>query len=391
MIAVSVRGKSSWFVVGLAIVFLLFHASLGFRLVKPPHPDEFWTMDTIAAPLSTTFEIVMRRDNHPPLFYVLAGMWRSVVGPELNAIRTLPYLFSCGSILSFSWFLRDRSLMSMLLAMGLVGTNPLFVYYSATLRPYSLLVLMSTLVTCCLIRLRDTWSPYDNDRKNAVTLSRTIYYISIIGLSLSHYFGFAFAVILTVLNFVEKKAEPRRWRSVALLVGICAWPFVHFFFGALGGQAVHNQWVTVVPFVSTFNNFLMAVFPLISISKQPQIMFASIMAFVFLLIYLCEQRFSPMALVSSLRSKTAAISNESYFTIAITILIAAAILVDMRKPLSTPYYFLVCLPPVAILFSRIFEYLLLRNLKGSQLAYLALLIAILILQVVMSYQRLASL
>jgi hypothetical protein len=386
----SLRRKLPRLCVGIAIALLLFHASLGFRMVKLPHPDEVWTMNLIAEPVSKIFKTVLAGDNHPPLFYVLASMWRGIVGSDLNSIRILPFLFSCLTILAFAWFLRQRSLVALLVAIGLVGTNPLFVYYSATLRPYSLLVLTSSLVTLSVLRLRDLWSNKLDANEKGSSRIRVFYYLSLFLLSLSHYFGFAFAVILTVFNLYERKAEPKRWRSLAFFAAICIWPLIHFSLGSLAGQAVHNDWVNVLPFVSTTNNFLMGVFPLLTISKQPQITFGLILVFFFLLSQLNTKHFSVTTLLHNLKSRADAISNETYLVLAMSVLILSATIIDFLKPLSTPYYFLVCLPPVAILCSRLFDDLLWKSARADRFSYLGIFASILLLQVVLSYQRLAS-
>lgn len=378
----------------IVLIFLLLVA--GLRIGAQPHPDEVWTVNAVRSSLPELVgNTVLKKDNHPPLFYILIKGFQVIGGEGLGWLRLLPLLLSFLTILALRYFLRRETLPCQLATIGLVGTNPLFVYYATTLRPYSLVVLMATLVTFLSLALRAASGSSDGAANGSVgTLPgvrlprlRLAYWLSLIVLSLSHYFAFGFAALMLLVNMVKRVVEPRRWVNALLLILISLWPLIHFLFGALGSQTVHNKWVNVVPVLSTVNNFLMGVFPLLLISKQPQLLFSVVVCLAIACSYSLHLRPARIG-IAGLRPvvRAGAASDFPFLAVVVAMLVLAACLVDLKTPLSTPYYFLVCLPAVAYGVARLFDTLIAEARRAW--IPVAVLVLTLLLQVMLAFSRL---
>jgi len=268
-------------------------------------------------------------------------------------------------------------LISLLVPLLLLGTNPLFTYYAATIRPYSMVVALATLMTLSALLLRER----DADRslpeiQGDLPMMRWIFYGTGLLLGLTHYYGTLYVSILLAIDAIERKISRTSLPGIGLLSLLLIWPVTQKLFGTLEKQADSNQWVKVMPFISTFNNMLIGDFPVILLSRQPAYLFSGAM-FAALIVaafrsppshhFGTSQPQSPpvgnfrwngpdAAAISSMRPLRDLLADRKiYYCLIIGLVYLFSALFDIAIPFSTPYYFLVCLPVVALMFEAIFQ------------------------------------
>src|SRR5205807_5653037 len=106
---------------------------------------EVFTIWTAEQSWASLFTSVIGDVVHPPLFYVLLKLWIGIGGQSLLWMKTLPLLFSIGSLVPFFLLCRELTLdaRAMNLALWLVAVNGFLIYHSPGLRMYRLLSLLS--------------------------------------------------------------------------------------------------------------------------------------------------------------------------------------------------------------------------------------------------------
>jgi len=346
---------------GTAIVMLLLlammavHLSLGLGISRAFHGDEIWTVNAILTkPFGSLIAFVLSRDNHPPLYYVIAKSWTLLGFASIPRVRLLSYLFSLLTLISFYLFHRRYRIVSWFAPCLLLATNPLLTYYAATVRPYALVVFLSSLLILSALTLRikasSAWDQHDPAlAAGEKTALQVIFYGTCLALGLTHYYGTLLAMILLAWDLLEKKISANRLMTIVTMLALLVWPILQTFFGSLDVQIQSNQWVKVVPFLSTFNNLMMAIFPLQLLSKQPHYIFSLALLIVLLLASLESiSRWQPAAIVS--RFRAISIGPIEYLAAPILVVYLFSVFADFKTPFSTPYYFLVCLPAAAVLF-----------------------------------------
>ena len=169
--------------------------------------------------------------------------------------------------------------------------------------------------------------------------------------------------------------------------------------GVIGSQGMSNSWVNVVPFVSTANNFLSAVFPDIILSRQPYLLFSVLLAALLIVLVVFGQDTASSISLSSLKPRIHSLpqlrflgliqrpGQNFYLLVVIVIVFLASLVADQIMPFSTPYYFLVCLPAFVLLYGNFHRAFLAKF--GSMPANF-LLISVLACQVIHGAIRLLS-
>ena len=59
---------------------LAFQLSKGLRMARVDHPDEEWTLAAINSSFDQIVVFVLKEDNHPPLYYLVAKVWSLLLG-----------------------------------------------------------------------------------------------------------------------------------------------------------------------------------------------------------------------------------------------------------------------------------------------------------------------
>jgi hypothetical protein len=149
--------QSAQIVFAVAFVALLAYVLRMIGLVQvPPRWDEGWSVAHASLGL-TDLLTVTSADVHPPLFYMLLGVWQSLLGVNLFADRALMVMMSLPAIpLTYAVARRwSGSTRVGLVAVALMAWLPLAVYYSAVIRMYALAPSFVLLATWAALRLMD--------------------------------------------------------------------------------------------------------------------------------------------------------------------------------------------------------------------------------------------
>ncbi|TAJ19222.1 MAG: hypothetical protein EPO68_06635, partial [Planctomycetota bacterium] len=186
-----------------------------------------WYDEIASLYISTAPDLVeaLAGDRHPPLFFWLLRHWMEWVGASEAALRALPALASCASLVVFAIVcLRSCAAPLALLATALLALSPFSLWYAQELRAYSLLELSGTLALAAVaIALRDA-PPADErgaarDRRRAQRAFVLAAAATALGVG-SHYLA---GVLLPALFAAASWAWVRRMTSarsaVALVVG----------------------------------------------------------------------------------------------------------------------------------------------------------------------------
>ena len=126
----------------------------------PPRWDEGWSVAHASLSLDELF-IITAADVHPPLYYLLLGLWQDIFGVNLMGARYLSVLMSLPAIplayaATCAWLHSRRA---GLIAAALTAWLPLLVYYSAVIRMYALAPSFVLLATWAALRLAATRFP----------------------------------------------------------------------------------------------------------------------------------------------------------------------------------------------------------------------------------------
>lgn len=338
---------------GLVLAILAFQLSIGLRIPRIDHPDELWSLGAVQRAYGPLLTFVLGQDNHPPLYYLIIKSWSLIAGNNLASVRILSYLFALLTLLLFALFFRRSSPLIFIAPLLLLATNPLFTYYATMVRPYAFMVLLAALAVLSNLELR-TIIP-DRSQPRSLQASHTslglqaIFYGSCLLLGLTHYYGCLYALILLAFEFLGRRISPSRLPSIIVGSLLFLWPLLQLYFGSLDRQIDSNSWVKVVPVVSTLNNALMGLFPAVLVSRQPAYLFSFA-----LLICLAAIVFKPQLakrLAGGDWIRSAFNHPAGYLAMSVICVYLASLIADLRVPFSTPYYFLVGLPAVAILFA----------------------------------------
>jgi len=393
---------------GLLVAALTFHLSKGLRTARVDHPDEIWTLAAINRSFDQIVDYVLKEDSHPPLYYFVIKVWSLLVGLSIPQVRLLSYGFALLAVACFVVFHTRYRLISLFVPLLLLSTNPLFTYYAATIRPYAMVVALASIVTLSALLLRERGSASSRPEvQGDLPVIRLIFYSTGLLLGLTHYYGTLYVTILLAIDAVERRISRSRLPGIGLFSLLLIWPLSQTLFGSLDKQAESNQWVNVLPFISTLNNFLMGNFPVTLVSRQPFYLLTSVVFAALVVVALRpQQNYSAGAsqtippgfnalctegpespaftLVKSFRRLLA--NRNFYLALIISLVYLFSALVDCAIPFSTPYYFLVCLPATVILFDSLFKAI--ERRLGIWPAILVT-AGVIIYQFILSQQRLA--
>ena len=69
----------------LLLGLLLIHLSYGLRIPRVPNPDEQWTLNILLDNVNKLiWSTILKRDNHPPLYYILSKGWIELTGATIE-------------------------------------------------------------------------------------------------------------------------------------------------------------------------------------------------------------------------------------------------------------------------------------------------------------------
>jgi len=174
------RSVRVWTAIAVAI-------GLALRLARP-EVHSLWIdegMTVLVASAPDPFAL-LHRDSHPPLSFLLFRAWISAFGPGDLALRLLPALVSCASLVVFAplahaWLGRERAPW----AVGLYAVAPLLVWYAHEVRMYAFVELTALVV---LWAARGAWAAPSATRWAALAAATAVatgfhYYGALAGLA----------------------------------------------------------------------------------------------------------------------------------------------------------------------------------------------------------------
>ena len=131
----------------------LFCIALALRILKAGASgiwrDEGLFLFVVDSPtFGSMFDFLRFHESHPPLFYVLMRLWRSVFGHSVDAAEALTVLLGAVRVpVAYLVGTRMFSRRAGLIAAVLVAFSPALVYHAVLVRPYSLLPILATVAT----------------------------------------------------------------------------------------------------------------------------------------------------------------------------------------------------------------------------------------------------
>lgn len=280
-------------------------------------------------------------DTHPPLHLTLLRLWVGMFGSGEIPTRFLSLIPAWLSLIAIAWTTQNGGFARQIIAILFLGTSPLFSLYAQEVRPYSWTLLFATVsvgVMTILWRSQQQGPSVHLPRVNAL---RLCFIVSLLLLSLSHYFGFFYALTLLVLDVL--RGAPclgrRRW-GLALLPALFAWPLLHVLVGGAGGG--RTSWIVSQPVIGVFSTAMNGAFP-----AFPAAVVVIVLAM--LISAVGRQRRSRdkdrgLQLRDSVRGSSEAcwlLSGAAGFLGLIS-------LIDLVKPLAVERYFIVLLPCFAL-------------------------------------------
>ncbi|MEE8271744.1 MAG: hypothetical protein V3R98_08435 [Alphaproteobacteria bacterium] len=207
--------------------------------------DELFSI-TLADPRIDFVEMLRRLqyEVNPPLFYILLHWWSEIFGTGEVAARSLSALFGCSTVLFAAvYYRRFTDGWTHLTFVALVATSYGATWYAQEARAYSLLLLLSTMLTGATLSILTDANVHRRVNAGAVIL--------LVGASVAaalvHYFGLVIsaACYLTVLIFLWRWTYLVRLIAMGGLIclGVFAiWLSTHYqLIGELTGG---NFWIT---------------------------------------------------------------------------------------------------------------------------------------------------
>lgn len=323
------------------LVLLAVHLTWGLRIARVVHADERWTLGVIQESPTRLLTNLLLNDNHPPFYYLIHQAWAALAGASIPSGRLLSYGFALLVLALFAAFHRRFSSLPLIAPLLLISTNPLFTYYATTTRPYSLIVALASAALLSALALRQNPAP----PQPASRLLRLIFFASCLALGSTHYYGTLLVFVLLGIDLLERRIDRSRLINLACLVVLPIWPGLQVLHNTAQQQLASNSWVRVLPGISTFNNFLLGTFPSLILARDPRLLFG-------LLLFACllAARLPWPPRPDRRTLKDLLTSRQGYLLLVIGLVFAVSALIDCLTPFTTPYYFLVCLPAVALLF-----------------------------------------
>lgn len=298
-------------------------------------------------------------DTFPPLYPVLLKVWIARFGTSEVAVRSLSVIFSLLSLVAVALLTWDKSTRARLLTLLFIGCSPAFAIYSQYARSYALMIFLSVVTTGAALMLRR--SSESVPAKGRLKLLY-LFYGSAVLLSLSHYFGWLFVSIVLARNLFDRCLDWQRVRSLAVFIGIMAWPMLHVFSGSVVDKTQRISWIVHRPISGVWNAFLEATIPLapeVSFPWSPSatypwpLVLYTLIAVIALYAIGSRRRLVRLLFPDPLLPLAEPAHECQYIGSNVLLFLLIVMVVDFRTPFGVGRYFTVLLPPMAFLFGNI--------------------------------------
>lgn len=186
----------------------------------PPWTDEVWTIATYHRLFINMLRTEADDQTQPPLFYALLWFWRKAGGDALWWLRLLPCLFGIFLALPVIAICRRARLgaEATVLALGLVASSQLMIFYADELRNYSLYALLAACSLALWLRVRDDAALRD---------LRLLTVVNVL-LVYSHYFGCLVVAAEWLDALVAKRSRLRAMTASGALTAASLVPWAAF-------------------------------------------------------------------------------------------------------------------------------------------------------------------
>ncbi len=335
----------------LKYVFPVFLFSLFLALFMIAHIGSSYWLDELYSVTASNLDVfsmigLLSGDVHPPLYQLLLTFWIWIFGDTPFATRTLSLFFSLLTLSIFLLEMRKRATtLATIVGLLFLATNETFLYYSLEARSYSLMLFLSTIVFFMTVKFHET-------RKLPLTLC-----VSIIALSLTHFFGTLFSLVSILSIWIREYSEQKKIITkgvIPLLVSLLPamiWMSVFVVEGGLN-YAGRNFWIQIESPLSTLSIQMNAPFPwLREVAMVPYYLGLTDIASTSILKALLKIGcFLIVAKMAFLVFKQG--SRFSRLTVFFTAMIVAIpLIIDVHTPISTQKNYIILLIPIAIMFS----------------------------------------
>lgn len=296
-------------------------------------------------------------DTHPPLFYLLMRWWSAAFGQSDLAARVPSLIFGVATVGAAAVAFKGLPFRSRMALLLLLAASPGAIEYAQEARSYSLLLLLSTVVTgACLrfIRCRDA---------DGGEATRAIAVLTIFGIAASytHYFGFLVAVAAALIAVAAARGDRRRLAGAGIGLGsivaaFLPWVIYHSHYMTYGMRT--STWIADFPASATIAWFLR-----LWLSGTPALIGCMAIAATLL---------SMSGFRTFARREAACWLGPSLALVTI----AAALAVSLRTPVLTSRNLIVLLPALYLWMASLFAYGAIRwgtPVAGAGLAALLLL------------------
>lgn len=178
----------------------------------------------------------------------------------------------------------------------------------------------------------------------------TGYYLNLVLLSLTHYFGLIYAGIIIIITLYRSRYNAARALTATVVGMLCLmWPAIHFLYGG-PGNSIGNYWLVSEGLQSTVYQFSSAITPQINyltdkISERAAEYLTAISVLILFvtIIYLSRHE------VSTTKTNSDAEKKWLDCSLLLGSFLFVLILIDYYSPISKNRYYIVLLPAVSIL------------------------------------------
>lgn len=317
--------------------------------------DELHSVISSSGSWEFLYKKAIVNDVHPPLYQILLRLWILLVGSNAEVpVRFLSFIFAVITLIAFGAKSYIDSSINRVFALALVGFSPIFSYYSQEARSYSLVLALSSVVTLSLIQIRSQSRNQANSQIIQEGTLELLFYFGCLALSLTHYFGWIYVVVILLLRAVLNEISGDRIKSLVMFSLISVEPILHFLIGGLGGSTGGDFWIKVTPpILGTINSYLQGCLPLIAFSGTPYTVISAWTLLIGFVLIAVGSWKSLIRFLNPISSSSPIIDESRFLLYLIATMLLIVSLVDLRLPMSTARNFIVLLPPTMLLVSNL--------------------------------------
>lgn len=284
---------------------------------------------------------VILNDVHPPLYPLLLKGWIVLFGQGETSTRILSSLFATAAVMVFAWAFRNRSLSFTIPALLFLVASPLFPFYAQETRSYAILLFLASVATAIYL---------NRERNPASREGRIPWYLTLLALSLTHYFGLALAGMLVIFDLIRTRGWWNRIERVLVGALMLVWPMVHVLLGSVTPKLGGNFWISSDGVQTTLHTVAEALLKaaLAGVMQLPVSGVEQGLALLF--------AFSMIPIVWALGISTP--SHRKWLVqcmLMFSSFVVLLVIIDHHTPVSTTRNYIVLLPLAGVIFGGVFQ------------------------------------